>query len=65
MKDIWKDRNYLFILKVSVLGLDVVELVSESQIVFVSLLDLKDFSLKLRDQEIFLVAGQMNAVVVL
>ena len=56
---------YLFILKMTILGLDVMKLVSQSNEVLVSLLDLKNLSLKLGDQEIFLVASKMNTIVVL
>lgn len=49
--------SYLLILLVSVLALDVVKLVSQSQIVLVSLLDLKDLSLQLRNQQVLLVAS--------
>ena len=55
----------LFILKVTVSGLDAMELVSQSQEVLISLLDFKDFSLKLRNEQILLVAGKVNAIVVL
>ena len=41
---------YFLILKMSVLCLNVVKLVSQSQVVFVSLLNFEDFSLKLRDE---------------
>lgn len=49
----------------SVLGLDGVELVAESEEVLVSLLNLEDLGLKLRDQEVLLVAREVHAVVVL
>jgi len=49
----------------TILGLDVMKLVSQSNEVLVSLLDLKNLSLKLGDQEIFLVASKMNTIVVL
>ena len=57
--------HQLFILDMSVLLLDGVELISKSEIVFVSLLDFEDLSLQLRDQKIFLVTSEMNGVVVL
>lgn len=41
---------YLLVLEVTVLGLDGVELVSEGEEVLVSLLDLKDLSLELRNE---------------
>jgi hypothetical protein len=44
-----------FILEMSVLLLDGIQLVSESNVVFVSLLDLEDLSLQLTDQQVFLV----------
>lgn len=47
------------------LGLDRVELVPQSEVVFVPLLDLKDLSLELANEEVFLVTREMNAVVVL
>lgn len=55
----------LFVLEVSVLGLDRVELVSQREVVFVALLDLEDFGLQLRDEQVFLVAGKVYAVVIL
>ena len=42
-----------------------VELVSQSEVVLVSLLNLEDFSLELRDEQVLLVTGEMDAVVVL
>ena len=53
------------ILEVSVLGLQGVELVTEGQVVLVSLFNLKDLGLELRNQQVFLVAGQVHAIVVL
>ena len=55
----------LFVLEVSVLGLDRVELVSQREVVFVALLDLEDFGLQLGDEQVFLVAGKVHAVVIL
>jgi hypothetical protein len=55
----------LLILQVAVLGLDSVKLVAQSQVVLVALLDLEDLSLQLGDEQVFLVTGQMHAVVVL
>ncbi len=49
----------------SVLGLDGVELISESKEVLVSLLNLKDLSFELRDKQVLLVRGQVHTVVVL
>ena len=53
------------ILDMSILLLDCVQLISKSQVVLVSLLDLEDFSLQLRDQKILLVTSEMDGVVVL
>jgi hypothetical protein len=53
------------VLEVAILGLDGVELVSKGKVVLVSLLDLEDLCLQLRDEQIFLVRCQMDAVVVL
>jgi hypothetical protein len=47
------------------LGLNGVELVPQSEVVFVSLLDLEDLSLELAYEEVFLVTSEVNAVVVL
>ena len=55
----------LFICEVAVLSLDGVELVTEGQVVLVSLLDLEDLGLELTDEEIFLVARQVHTIVVL
>jgi hypothetical protein len=49
-----------FVLQMSVLLLNVVKLVSQGDIVFVTLLDFEDFSLELTDQQVLLVAGQMD-----
>ena len=45
----------LFILQVSVLGLNRVKLVTEGEVVLVPLLDLEDLGLELRDEQVFLV----------
>ena len=55
----------LFVLDMSVFLLDGIELISESEVVLVSLLDFKDLSLQLRDQKVLLVTSQMHGVVVL
>lgn len=55
----------LLVLEVAVLGLDGVELVPEREVVFVALLDLEDLSLKLTDEQVLLIAGEVHAVVVL
>lgn len=49
----------------TVLGLNGVELVAQGQVVLVALLDLENLRLELRNEQIFLVARQVNAVVVL
>ena len=43
------------VLQMSVFGLDSVELVPQSQVVLVALLNLEDLGLKLTDQEVLLV----------
>ena len=53
------------ILNVSVLLLNGVELISEGQVVLISLLDFKDLSLQLGDQKVLLVTSKMHGVVVL
>ena len=55
----------LFVLQVAILGLNCVELVTKSQIVFVALLNFKDLGFELGNQQIFLVARQVDAVVIL
>lgn len=55
----------LFVLEVVVLGLDSVQLVAESEVVLVTLLDLKNLSLKLGNKQVFLIRCEMNRVVVL
>ena len=55
----------LLVLQVSVLGLDGVQLVPQGEVVLVALLDFEDLGLELRDEQVFLVAGEMHAVVVL
>ena len=55
----------LFILEMSVLLLNGVQLVTQGEVVLVSLLDFKYFCFQLRNEQIFLVACQVNAVVVL
>ena len=49
----------------AVLGLDGVKLLTEGEIVFVALLDFEDLSLKLGDEQVLLVTGEVNAIVVL
>ena len=53
------------VLQVSVLGLNGVKLVTQSQVVLVPLFDLEDLGLELRDEQVFLVGGQMHAIVIL
>lgn len=53
------------VLEVAVLGLDGVELVAEGQVVLVALLDLEDFGLQLGDEQVLLVGGKVDGVVVL
>lgn len=55
----------LLILQVAELGLDSVELVPQSQIILIPLLNLENFCLQLTDQQIFLVGGEVDTVVVL
>ena len=55
----------LLVLQVSVLGLDGVQLVPQGEVVLVALLNFEDLGLELRDEQVFLVAGEMHAVVVL
>lgn len=55
----------LLVLKVAVLRLNRVELVSQRKVVLVTLLDLEDLSFELRDEQVFLVTGQVHTVVVL
>ena len=55
----------LLVVEVPVLGLNGVKLVAEGQVVLVPLLDLEYFGLKLRDEQILLVAGKMHRIVVL
>ena len=57
--------HQLFVLEMSILLLDGVELVSKSNVIFVSLLDLKDLSLELTNEKVFLIASEMHGVVVL
>jgi len=57
--------EYLLILEVSEFVLLVVELIPKGQVVLVPLLDFEDVCLELRDQEVLLVAGEMDAVVIL
>lgn len=55
----------LLVLQVAILCLNGVQLVSQSEVVLVSLLNLENLCFELRDQQVLLVAGQMHAVVVL
>ena len=49
----------------TILSLDGVELVSQGEVVLVSLLDLEDLSFELRNEKVLLVTGQMHTIVVL
>ena len=53
------------VLQVTILGLYGVELVSQGEVVLVSLLDLEDLSFELRNEKVLLVTGQMHTIVVL
>ena len=55
----------LLVLQVAVLSLNGVQLVAKGQVILVTLLNLKDFCLELRDEQVFLVTREMDAVVVL
>ena len=57
--------HQFLILDMSVFLLDSVELISESQVVLVSLLNLENLSLKLRDEQVLLVTSEMHGIVVL
>lgn len=54
----------LLVLQVSVLALDGVQLVPQSKVVLVALLDLEDLGLQLRDEQVLLVASEVHAIVV-
>ena len=53
------------VLQVAVLSLKGIELVSEGEVVLVSLLNLEDLGLELGDEEVLLVASQVHTIVVL
>lgn len=55
----------LLVLQVAVLRLDGVKLLTEREVVLVALLDFKNLGLELRDEQVLLVAGEVNAIVVL
>ena len=57
--------HQFFILNMSIFLLDSVKLISQSKVVFVSLLNLKDFCFQLRNQQVFLVTSKMHGIVVL
>lgn len=57
--------HQFLVLKMSILLLDCVQLVSQCNIVLVPLLDLKYFSLELADEEVLLITGEMNRIVIL
>lgn len=50
----------LLVLQVSVFLLDSVELISEGEVVLVSLLDFEDLCLQLRNQKVLLVIGEVD-----
>lgn len=54
-----------FILEVTIFGLNGVKLVAQGKVVFVSLLDLEDLGFELADEQVFLVWGEVDTVVVL
>jgi len=54
-----------FILKVTILSLDGVELIAQGKVVFVSLLNLEDLCFKLADEQVFLVRSEMDTVIIL
>ena len=55
----------LLVLLMTVLGLDIVQLVPQSQVVLVALLNLEDLGFQLGDQQVFLVGGKVHTVIVL
>ena len=57
--------HQFLILQMSVLLLHGIQLVSQGDVVFVSLLDFEDLSFELTDEQVFLVACKMHGVVVL
>jgi len=56
--------HQFLVLDVSVFLLDCVKLVSEGEVVLISLLDFKDFGFELRDKQIFLITCKMYRVVI-
>ena len=55
----------LLVLQMPVLGLNSVKLVAQGQVIFVSLLNFKDFGLQLRNEQVLLVGRQVHAIVIL
>ena len=53
------------VLQVTILGLDGVELVAQGHVVLVSLLDLENLRLQLRNQQVLLIGRQMHTIVIL
>ena len=49
----------------AVLGLNRVELISQSEVVLVTLLNFEDFSLELGNEQVLLITCEVNTVVVL
>lgn len=58
-------HQQLFVLEVAVLGLYRVQLVTEGEVVLVTLLNFENFGLELRDQQVLLVTSEMHAIVIL
>lgn len=57
--------HVLLVLQVAILLLNSIELVAKCKVILVSLLDLEYLCLKLRDEQILLIAGKVHRVVVL
>lgn len=57
--------HQLFILQMSILLLDSIQLIPKRDIVFIALLNLEDLCLKLRNQKILLITSEVHRVVVL
>jgi len=58
-------HQQLFVLEVAVLGLYRVQLVTEGEVVLVTLLNFENLGLELRDQQVLLVTSEMHAIVIL
>ena len=57
--------HQLFILQMSILLLDSIQLIPKRDVVFIALLNLEDLCLKLRNQKILLITSEVHRVVVL